>query len=279
MAAYTASNEPRACPAVQEDMWLASDVLPPTPNATLCELMVASSSCVPSDAVASDPEKLGAMFGTLCGLDATACDGIASDATKGTYGQFSMCNATQKLAHALDTYYSSQNKAKTSCDFSGQAKVVTPTVSASSLGSASDSGSSSSGSGSSVSSSPSGSPPSASHISSSSSSSSGSASSAVGSSSSSAGTASSTTSSGGGGVVPVASQASSAGASTGNSNSNSASAASINTSSDDAANSDLTTQSSKSGSGTSGAGRITAVENAGWAGSLLIAVGVVALGL
>lgn len=278
MAAYTATNEPRACPAVQEDMWLASDVLPPTPNATLCELMVASSSCVPSDAVAADPKKLGAMFGTLCGLDATACDGIASDATKGTYGQFSMCNATQKLAHALDTYYSSQNKAKTSCDFSGQAKVVTPTVSASSLGSASDSGSSSSGSGSSVSSSPSGSPPSASHISSSSSSS-GSAASAAGSSSSSAGTASSTTSSGGGGVVPVASQASSAGASTSNSNSNSASAASINTSSDDAANSDLTTQSSKSGSGTSGAGRITAVENAGWAGSLLIAVGVVALGL
>lgn len=251
MASYTATNQPRACPAVQADVWLAADTLPPTPNATLCELMVASSSCVPSDAVAGDATKVGAMFSTICGLDDTACAGIASNATTGTYGDFSMCNATQQLANALNTYYTNQKKASSACDFSGQAKVVTPTVSAGSIGSGS---SSSSGSGSSVSSS-SGSPPTSSSASNSSSSSGANAgsSSSVGTSTSSADTSS---------------------------NSNSSTTATVvGNDSDGTANSNTTTQSSKSGSGTSGAGRITAVENAGWAGSLLIAVGVVALGL
>lgn len=250
MASYTATNQPRACPAVQANLWLASDTLPPTPNATLCNLMVESSSCVPSDAVASDATKIGAMFSTICGLDDTACKGIASNATTGTYGEFSMCNATQQLANALNTYYMNQKKASSACDFSGQAKVVTPTVSAGSIGSGS--ASSSSGSGSSVSSS-SGSPP----ISSS----------ASNSSSSSANAGSSSGGAGGG-----------TSAATSNSNS-STTATVVGNDSDGTANSNTTTQSSKSGSGTSGAGRITAVENAGWAGSLLIAVGMVALGL
>lgn len=251
MSTYTATNQPRSCPAVQANTWLASDSLPPTPNATLCELMVQSSSCVPSDSVMSNATSLGSMFGTICGLDSTACKGIASNATTGVYGEFSMCNATQQLANALTTYYTNQKKASTACDFNGQAKVVTPTVSAGSIGSGSST-SSGSGSGSSVSSS-SGSP--------------SSNSSSSGSSNSNSGAAPGTSSS-------HSPSSTSASASSGNSNSTAAV-----TGSDGTANSNITTQSSKNGSGTSGAGRTNAVENAGWAGSLLVAVGVIALGL
>lgn len=247
MASYTPSNQPRACPAVQADIWLSSDNLPPTPNATLCNLMVASSSCVPSDAVASDATKIGSMFSTVCGLDATACKGIASNATTGTYGEFSMCNATQQLANALNTYYTNQKKASTACDFSGQAKVVTPTVSAGSIGSGSSTSSGSSSSVSSI------------------------------SSNNTSSTSTSSTSS----VVSLPTSSTSASNSNSNSNTNNDNSTTASASNDGSANSNTTTQSSsKSGSGSSsGAGHITAVENAGWAGSLLIAVGMVALGL
>lgn len=240
MNSYTATNQPRSCPAVQADLWLASDSLPPTPNATLCELMVESSSCVPSDTVTSDTTKVGSLFSTVCGLDSTACKGIASNGTTGVYGEFSMCNSTQQLANALNTYYMNQKKASTACDFSGQAKVVTPTVSAGSIGSGS---STSSGSGSSV--------------------------------STSSGSPSSNSSNSGAGSGTISNNSPS---STSPSSANSNSTTPV-VSSDGTANNNTTSQSSKSGSGTSGAGHITAIENAGWAGSLLFAVGVIALGL
>lgn len=282
LSTYTASNQPRSCPAVQSDLWLASDSLPPTPNATLCELMVESSSCVPSDTLASDATKIGAMFGTICGLDATACKGIASNATAGTYGAFSMCNATQQLANAMNAYYMNQKKASSACDFDGQAKVVTPTVSAGSLGTGSSgsSGSSGSGSGSSVSS-PSGSPSSNSSSSSSGSSSNGSSSSGAGG----AGTGgdSGTSSSSASPTSPEASSAAGAGAGVGAGVGASASASNSNNATSDAAlassNGTANTKNATQSGSSSAAGRITMAENAGWAGSLLVAVGIVALGL
>lgn len=142
LSSYTPTNVARACPAVQANVWLANEKLPPTPNATLCENMVASSSCV---STLTDATKIGALFGTVCGLDATACKGITSNATSGVYGEFVMCNETQQLTNALNTYYANQKKASTACDFSGAAKVVTPSqtqISAPSTGSSSGSGSS-----------------------------------------------------------------------------------------------------------------------------------------
>ncbi|KAF3763973.1 glycoside hydrolase family 72 /Carbohydrate-binding module family 43, partial [Cryphonectria parasitica EP155] len=121
MASYSPSNVPRACPPVQADLWLSAEALPPTPNVTACEDMVAESSCVPTEEVASDPDKLASLFGTICGLDASACTGITSNATSGTYGAFVMCNTTQQLTNAMNQYYTNQNKASTACDFSGQA--------------------------------------------------------------------------------------------------------------------------------------------------------------
>ncbi|KAJ0116638.1 hypothetical protein J7T55_009788 [Diaporthe amygdali] len=146
MNSYTASNVPRQCPAVTAGLWEAAEALPPTPNATLCENMVASSSCVPSDAVTSDAEKIGTLFGTVCGMDATACAGITSNATTGKYGAFVMCNPVQQLTHALNSYYTNQKKASTACNFAGQAKVVSPTEAAITPSSGSSSSGSSSGS-------------------------------------------------------------------------------------------------------------------------------------
>ncbi|KAK2609455.1 hypothetical protein N8I77_002952 [Diaporthe amygdali] len=146
MNSYTASNVPRQCPAVTAGLWEAAEALPPTPNATLCENMVASSSCVPSDAVTSDAEKIGTLFGTVCGMDAAACAGITSNATTGKYGAFVMCNPVQQLTHALNSYYTNQKKASTACNFAGQAKVVSPTEAAITPSSGSSSSGSSSGS-------------------------------------------------------------------------------------------------------------------------------------
>ncbi|KAI7781486.1 putative beta-glucanosyltransferase gel3 [Diaporthe eres] len=146
MNSYTASNVPRACPAVTAGLWEAAEALPPTPNATLCENMVASSSCVPTEATTGDAEKIGSLFGTVCGMDAKACAGITSDAANGTYGAFVMCNPVQQLTHALNEYYANQKKASTACDFAGQAKVVSPTEAAITPSSGSTTGSSSSGS-------------------------------------------------------------------------------------------------------------------------------------
>lgn len=234
MNSYTPSNVARACPAVQQGVWLAAEKLPPTPNATLCENMVKASACVPSDALASDADKMASLFGTVCGLDATACKGITANTTTGTYGEFVMCNETQQLTHALNTYYSNQKKASTACDFSGQAKVVTPSLSASQVGSAS------SGSGSSVST----------------------------NSGNSTGTISGGSTTGNGSETGVS------GASSGGSTTSTGT-----TSNGTAANGNSTQSSGSSSGGTSAGVRLTIVGNAGWAGSLLIAVGAVALTL
>lgn len=146
MNAYTASNVPRACPAVTKGLWEAAEALPPTPNTTLCENMVASSACVPTEATAGNAKALGSLFGTVCGMDQKACAGITSDAATGTYGDFVMCSPVQQLTHALNSYYANQKKASTACDFDGQAKVVSPTEAAITPSSGSTSGSSSSGS-------------------------------------------------------------------------------------------------------------------------------------
>ncbi|KAM0809438.1 putative Glucanosyltransferase-domain-containing protein [Seiridium cardinale] len=140
----SSTNEPRACPAVTgKGGWAAAEALPPTPNKATCQSMVASLSCVPSEQVTA--EDIGSLFGTVCGMDAAACDKITADATAGTYGEFVMCNATEQLAYALNQYYVNQGEATTACDFSGQAKLVTPTQT-NGAGSGSDSSGSTTGS-------------------------------------------------------------------------------------------------------------------------------------
>ncbi|KAH8646819.1 Glucanosyltransferase-domain-containing protein [Xylariales sp. PMI_506] len=126
----TTDNTPRDCPAVTgEGGWAAAEALPPTPNAATCQSMVNSLSCVQSDSVTT--EDIGTLFGTVCGIDPTACTGITANATSGVYGDFVMCSATQQLSYALNQYYVNQGRAASACNFNGQAKLVTPSESSS----------------------------------------------------------------------------------------------------------------------------------------------------
>lgn len=118
MAAYSATNSPAECPAVNS-AWQAADVLPPTPDSDLCECMYNSLSCVASSDIDSDA--FGDLYGYICGEDESYCAGVSTNATTGVYGSYSMCNSTQMLGYILDQYYQGQNSASDSCDFSGSA--------------------------------------------------------------------------------------------------------------------------------------------------------------
>lgn len=122
MNLYTPTNTARDCPAVAAGKWAAASVLPPTPNKAVCDCMVQSLECTMSSTVTA--QSMGSLFGTVCGLDPKACDGIASNATTGAYGAFSMCSSDQQLSHVLNQYYVNQKKTATACDFKGQAKVL-----------------------------------------------------------------------------------------------------------------------------------------------------------
>ena len=71
----------------------------------------------------TDSSKYKKLFGYVCDQDPKACVGIEHDASSGTYGAYSMCNAEQQLSWAINLYYLNQNKASTACDFGGAASV------------------------------------------------------------------------------------------------------------------------------------------------------------
>lgn len=128
MAAYSATNSPASCPAVNSD-WQASDVLPPTPDSSLCECMYNSLSCVPASGV--NGTVFSDMYGYICGQDSAYCAGVLTNATTGVYGSFSMCNSTQMLGYILDQYYQGQNSAASACSFSGNAVTQAATTASS----------------------------------------------------------------------------------------------------------------------------------------------------
>jgi len=130
-ASYTPSNSPLACPAVGSN-WAAASVLPPTPDSNVCSCMVSSLECTTKSNI--DTTAVGQLFATVCGLPGNPCQNVIGNATTGVYGAYSMCNATERLANAFNTYYGSlsgSNKA-TGCDFGGNATIVSkPQVAAS----------------------------------------------------------------------------------------------------------------------------------------------------
>lgn len=73
-----------------------------------------------------DGEKVGEVFGTVCGYD--VCDGVSANATTGDYGAYSVCTPKEQLAYAMNVYYK-QQKAKgngaSACNFDGAATTKT----------------------------------------------------------------------------------------------------------------------------------------------------------
>ncbi|KAL7942817.1 glycoside hydrolase family 72 protein [Trichoderma barbatum] len=118
---YKPTNKAGSCPALTKD-WQAINELPPTPDSGLCTCMQNSLSCVRSDDLSS--KDFGDIFGFICGKNPAVCAGINGDAATGVYGAYSMCDDGAKLDYVLDTYYNSQQKAASACDFNGQAQVV-----------------------------------------------------------------------------------------------------------------------------------------------------------
>ncbi|PLN86099.1 Glucanosyltransferase-domain-containing protein [Aspergillus taichungensis] len=118
---YTAKNiELRQCPSIS-GTWKAHEKLPPTPNRELCECMVKSLTCKAKDDI--DPEDLGDLFSSVCGMNKDACVGFSTNPKKGQYGAYSMCNPTEQLSHAYNTYYELNGKKDTACDFEGTAEI------------------------------------------------------------------------------------------------------------------------------------------------------------
>lgn len=122
-ADYTPSNTAtQACPTVASD-WNAATPLPPTPNQAVCSCMMASLTCMVSPSV--NTSNVGALFNQVCGYNNGApCTGIVRNTTTGTYGAYSMCNATEQLSNAFNAYYLEEKSASTACDFAGAAVVV-----------------------------------------------------------------------------------------------------------------------------------------------------------
>lgn len=81
--------------------------------------MVKSLSCVAKTDV--NATGIADLFYTVCGLQQGVCDGITANGTTGTYGSYGMCNATEKLSWAFNSYFQKQNSNPSACDFSGAA--------------------------------------------------------------------------------------------------------------------------------------------------------------
>lgn len=109
--------------------WEAVPELPPTPDKNLCSCMVQNLTCVANSGL--DDKTLKNDFDYICDeRQGNNCDGINADAKSGKYGAFSMCEASDRLSWAFNTYFfdqTSNNPGNTDpCNFNGDAKKQTP---------------------------------------------------------------------------------------------------------------------------------------------------------
>lgn len=112
----------RSCPTVGSD-WMAASKLPPSPNSDLCECMYDSLECVPADDLSE--KKIQEIYDYLGEQKnkgkIDALTGIYSNGTSGVYGAYSMCNAKQRIAWAMDRY-AKKVGGSNACGFSGKGK-------------------------------------------------------------------------------------------------------------------------------------------------------------
>lgn len=121
-SAYTPSLTATTCPPVGPSWSAVASPLPPAPNANLCNCANAAAACVVKPTVSATA--YGNVFNYICSQNPSACDGIASNATSGTYGAFGPCPANQQLNYVMNQYYASQSSAASACSFNGLAQVT-----------------------------------------------------------------------------------------------------------------------------------------------------------
>ncbi|KAI0898809.1 carbohydrate-binding module family 43 protein [Annulohypoxylon nitens] len=124
---YKPSNTAPACPSVGGTTWAAkASPLPPVVNPQLCTCEVSALTCnVDSD----DEDSYADVFNYICGDNEDFCDGIAHNATTGTYGALSGCSPKQQLAWVANQYFVGHSSSASACDFNGLAKTQSPTTS------------------------------------------------------------------------------------------------------------------------------------------------------
>ena len=91
--------------------------------------MVSSLNCVANSDVADDA--IGDLFGFICGApngNPSYCTGVAKNGTSGVYGAYSMCNATEQLSFAMNSFYQASSNKAQACDFGGNATSTSPNV-------------------------------------------------------------------------------------------------------------------------------------------------------
>lgn len=121
-SAYTPSNSAPACPTVYNSWGAEASPLPPSPNSQLCACMVAGLSC---NIKSTNEEDYADVFDYICGSNEKYCDGIARNATTGTYGGYSGCDPKDQLAWVANQYYLGNSKSSSACAFSGVATIQT----------------------------------------------------------------------------------------------------------------------------------------------------------
>ena len=123
---YNPSNtQARSCPPTGSG-WNASSTLPPTPNRDLCGCVVKNLTCIAKPNLSDDT--VAKLFGTVCGLDKTACVGVARDGSQGSYGAVSGCSPAEQLSWVFNAYYFNQVPANraSACNFEGNAQTQQP---------------------------------------------------------------------------------------------------------------------------------------------------------
>ncbi|KAK6851988.1 Glucanosyltransferase-domain-containing protein [Apiospora arundinis] len=124
-SAYTPSNKAPACPTNDASWAPKASPLPPAVNPKFCDCEMSNFDCtIKSD----DATKYGDIFGFICGADKSLCDGIAHNATTGTYGALGGCSPKVQLAWVANAYYQKNGKNKSACDFKGLAATQAPSA-------------------------------------------------------------------------------------------------------------------------------------------------------
>ncbi|TKY86793.1 hypothetical protein EX895_004434 [Sporisorium graminicola] len=112
------------------DNFIASTVLPPTPNLQLCNCLASNAfSCALNPTAFNSPSVIGTLTGQACdylGQQGGNCAPIMADGEAGTYGNYSFCSPAQRLEWAMSQFYEMTGFNAQSCNFAGNASAKNP---------------------------------------------------------------------------------------------------------------------------------------------------------